>query len=288
MPELPEVECVRKSVEPLLVGKRVTRVEINRADVCESFVGNVTKIKRVKTSPATLLQGCEISQLIRHGKQIGVLSKQGPAFCVHLGMSGQFVDIQSVEHRARENAVQGKHIHVIWRLNDGGAVCFRDPRRFGGIWTYESEAALREHRFSTLGPDGLEVTGSHLHETAGQSQRSVKAALLDQSVVAGVGNIYADEALFLAKVLPQRMCAKLDTTKWDAIALAIRHVLNESIATGGSTLRDYVDAKGERGRNQETHAVYGRSGKPCVVCGSTLRRTTVAQRTTVWCETCQK
>lgn len=115
---------------------------------------------------------------------------------------------------------------------------------------------------------------------------AVKAALLDQSIVAGVGNIYADEALFVAKVSPLRKCTKLRSEEWNT-SHAIHQVLKQSIATGGSTLRDYVNAKGERGRNQETHAVYGRSNKPCLMCNAPLHRATIAQRTTVWCTNCQ-
>ncbi len=288
MPELPEVECVRRSVEPLLLNKRVARVEVRRSDVCECFAGSDEKIKSVKVTPARLLERCDITQLIRHGKQIGILTKQGPALCVHLGMSGQFADAKAIERRAKTDAVQGKHIHVVWRLSDASAVCFRDPRRFGGIWAYESESALREHRFASLGPDGLIVTGAQLQAAASKSHRAIKAVLLDQTVVAGVGNIYADEALFAAKVSPTRACTNITAAEWDTIARAIRHVLNESIATGGSTLRDYVNANGERGKNQETHAVYGRRGKPCVVCGSPLQHETLAQRTTVWCSKCQQ
>ncbi len=287
MPELPEVECVRKSVEPLLLGKHVQRVDIARPDICECFSGPINSLKSTKPTPAKLLQGLDITHLIRLGKQIGILTKQGPSLCVHLGMSGQLADSATIAERAKHNAIQGKHVHITWHLSDGNAVSFRDPRRFGGIWSYESETALREHRFSSLGPDGLKITGHQLQQAASHSQRAVKAALLDQSIIAGVGNIYADEALFVAKVSPLRKCIKITNEEWNTIAHAIHQVLKQSIATGGSTLRDYVNAKGERGRNQETHAVYGRSNKPCLMCNAPLHRATVAQRTTVWCATCQ-
>lgn len=287
MPELPEVECVRRSLEPLLVGAEVRRVEIARPDVCECHSFTITNSKTIQPTPARLLEGCHISTLIRHGKQIGVLTNQGPALCVHLGMSGQFADLAVIRLQAQSSPAHKKHIHIIWHLSTGAAVCFRDPRRFGGVWAYESESDLRNHRFAPLGPDALEITGDDLHARAGTSRRAVKAALLDQGIIAGVGNIYADEALFAAKVSPTRPCTDITTRAWNTIAQAIQNVLRKSIVAGGSTLRDYVDASGNPGTNQKSHAVYARAAKPCLRCRTPLTSDTIAQRTTVWCARCQ-
>jgi formamidopyrimidine-DNA glycosylase len=163
---------------------------------------------------------------------------------------------------------------------------FRDPRRFGGLWSFPSQDALQT-RWSTLGPDALSITTKQLAEAIANSRRHIKAALLDQAVLAGVGNIYADESLFLASIRPKRLAKALKASEIAALAAAIRQTLANSIATGGSTLRDYRDANGQAGSSQLTHAVYGRAGDLCIRCGSGLKSAQVSQRTTVWCPHCQ-
>ena len=278
MPELPEVETVRRALLPLLVGRRVARVELRREDV---VVGS-------RTGEA-LLEGATIRGIERRGKQMAIVGEARGVrrvLVVHLGMTGQLV------HHARAEALSSTtHVHALWTVErgarGGGVLMFRDPRRFGGLWTLEGEEALRL-RWALLGPDGLGVEAETLRERAGASRRSIKAALLDQWVVAGVGNIYADEALFLAGIRPRRMCARLSVREWMVLAGAVREVLARAIEHGGSTVRDYVGGTGEPGRAQLIHAVYGRAGEGCVRCGGVLRGGVVAQRTTVWCPVCQK
>ena len=284
MPELPEVERVRMSLRPHLMGRRVARAVLHRADICESFAQRRAGLVRVEASPAALLQGDEVAAMERHGKQLAIIGASGRVLSVHLGMSGQLLWLRVGQ------PLPATHVHAEWAIRDGkgaGTLVFRDPRRFGGLWTFDSVEAFRAARWAVLGPDALSVTAEQLGEGLAKSRRAIKAALLDQGVIAGVGNIYADEALFLAGLKPTRRAGSLKAPEVGRHAAAVREVLQRSIETGGSTLRDYVDADGAKGSAQEGHAVYGRGGEPCRACGGTLRQGVVAQRTTVWCPRCQ-
>lgn len=307
MPELPEVERVRRSVEAAVLGARVERVRLGRRDMLvmpgdpeggwsRASRDALSKPKRYRASD--LLAGGTIERVERHGKQLALVGEQpvgehagGEAVVlVHLGMTGQL--------RAMPNGTRspGDHVHMTWWLRSRageptGRLIFRDPRRFGGLWSLPTRAALAE-RWSELGPDALEITGSvlwsRLRARNDQPKRtSIKAALLDQRVLAGVGNIYADEACFRAGIDPRRQAGSLSRAQIDRLAREVRFVLARAVAAGGSTLRDYVDANGTAGEAQLLHAVYGRAGLACVVCGRPLSSDRVAQRATVWCPRCQ-
>ncbi|HYE60786.1 MAG TPA: bifunctional DNA-formamidopyrimidine glycosylase/DNA-(apurinic or apyrimidinic site) lyase [Phycisphaerales bacterium] len=287
MPELPEVERVRRTLEPHLVGRRLARGVLHRADICHSYQRTAKGITEKDTTPSDLLAGDTVHSLLRHGKQLAIIGESRRCITVHLGMSGQLL------WRPKGTELPATHVHAQWLVEarkgqPTGTLVFRDPRRFGGLWTFDSLASLREARWSKLGPDALEVTANHLIEALNRSKRPIKAALLDQEVIAGVGNIYADEALFLAGIKPQRLARRVKPEEHRRLVPALRTVLERSIASGGSTLRDYVDAEGRKGTAQQTHAVYGRGGEPCPQCGRTLRQGVVGGRTTVWCSRCQK
>lgn len=275
MPELPEVETVRRTLEPHLVGRRVARADLRRPDIL-----------RGDSSPAALLQGATIHALQRRGKQLAILASSRAAkpriLLVHLGMTGQLI-----HHAGKADPLSTTHVHALWTLSGGGTLLFRDPRRFGGLWSIPSVADL-EARWAALGPDGLVITGDRLAAAAGRSARAIKASLLDQAVVAGVGNIYADEALFRAGIRPRRASRLLTRHDFERLAVAIREVLHAAVEARGSSIRDYVDGSGFPGKAQLAHAVYGKGGLPCRVCGTRLRSAQVAQRTTVWCPTCQR
>ncbi len=304
MPELPEVERLRQSLLPHLLAARVINVLVHRADVCECFesLGNADEkigqmqLQSVAPSPECLLAGCRIKALYRHGKHLAIETQEGPSLCVHLGMSGQVL-VQEPTEIDREQALR-THTHVVWMLDQANIthgvgdqihkiMLFRDPRRFGGLWSYPSLELLRASRWSHLGPDALLVQGEELSRAIAGSKRAIKAALLDQSVLAGVGNIYADESLFRAGISPRRLALRLRPDACKRLAAMIRDVLRESIAAGGSSMRDYLDANGKAGTSQVTHRVYGRGGAPCLSCGTLLRSALIAQRTTVWCPKCQ-
>lgn len=278
MPELPEVECLRQTLLPHLLGQRVIAVQIHRADICECF--NAAR-KVVPARPAHLLKDDAIRAIVRKGKQLAISGASGSVLCVHLGMTGSLLVLPG------RPTPRAPHTHITWTLANGSVLEFRDPRRFGGLWTFPAAALLHKLRWNDLGPDGLEVTGDHLHAALGSSSRMVKAALLDQSIVAGVGNIYADEALFLAGITPRIRCSRLKGHHWQTLAQAIRGTLAAAITAGGSTIRDYRNADGAQGAAQAAHRVYGRARQPCLTCGRALQSGTIAQRTTVWCGSCQ-
>ncbi|MGI9013408.1 MAG: bifunctional DNA-formamidopyrimidine glycosylase/DNA-(apurinic or apyrimidinic site) lyase [Phycisphaerales bacterium] len=277
MPELPEVENVRRSLERLIVGRTVQRVRIGRADI-------VRRQDDCRSISQALLQGGRIAQIRRHGKQLAIICDDGRSMCVHLGMSGQLRVLGM-----GERLPDATHVHIAWLLDRGcGRMVFRDPRRFGGVWTFSSFDELQTARWSSLGPDALPLRAATLKRILAGSTRPIKAALLDQALVAGVGNIYADESLFRAGVLPGRPSASLDDVELARLATSIRNILRVAIGAGGSTLRNYVNPTGGRGSFvDDLAAVYGRGGQPCIVCGQPLQCGAVAQRTTVWCAQCQ-
>jgi formamidopyrimidine-DNA glycosylase len=164
---------------------------------------------------------------------------------------------------------------------------FRDARRFGGVWTCGSIEDLRARRWGSLGPDALTIDDTVLAERVRGIRRAIKAVVLDQSVVAGVGNIYADESLFGAGIHPQEIAGDLREAAIARLGAQIRGVLGAAVEAGGSTIRDFAGPDGASGSYQERHAVYGRAGEPCVRCGETLMGITVAQRTTTFCPRCQ-
>jgi formamidopyrimidine-DNA glycosylase len=281
LPELPEIEHLKRSLEPILVGAAVDRVILRRKDVAWVLGRRLKHPTRRE-----LLQDTTIVGLQRHGKNLALVGESGAVLCVHLGMSGQFRFVPFGERLAPSN-----HVHCLWHLrsNDvAGRLFFRDPRRFGGLWAAASLEQLFQNRWNGLGPDALTISGSSLASRIGSTRRTIKAALLDQAVLAGVGNIYADEALFRAGIHPCAAASKLPRENVDRLADAIGEVLCEAIHAGGSTIRNYVDAAGREGDFVSQHQVYGRAGQPCLRCGKPLVSANVAQRTTVFCDACQR
>lgn len=277
MPELPEVEHLRRGLIGPLVGRQVTDATLHRRDVLRNPGG----ARHGAARKQDLLSGETITTLTRHGKQL-LIEGDRRVLLVHLGMTGSLI------HRAQGAQLDRRdHVHATWRLDDGSRLVFRDPRRFGGLWAFTSLAAVTEGPWAALGPDALTIRTSVLHAKLQRSTRAVKAALLDQGVLAGVGNIYADEALFAAGLHPLRPARSLERQETRSLAEQIRRVLRSAIAHGGSTIRDYQDSDGRIGRYQQTHAVYGRAGQPCPRCCAPLQSTRVAQRQTVFCPHCQ-
>lgn len=276
MPELPEVETVRLGLAQI-VNVPIQRCRVNRRDV----VRDLTERRRGTLDLADLLQCDKISSTRRHGKQLALIGHAGRVVLIHLGMSGQLLVLAPGER------VEGGHAHVAWSFTDGRRLVFRDPRRFGGVWLLLDQAAL-DDRWSRLGVDGLSATGQVLNERLARSRRSVKAVLLDQQAIAGVGNIYADEGLFNACINPARLCSSLNTDDWARLAQSLQRVFRAGLQAGGSTLRDYRRPDGSSGQGSAGHLVYGRSGLPCTRCGQVLASGLLAQRTTVWCSRCQQ
>ena len=287
MPELPEVESVRLSLLPHLRGRVILDIDARRRDTV-TVVGPGAKERPLPTRNAALylLQGARVHTLRRHGKQLAILPEPGTherVLLVHLGMSGQLFSLAPGAHFPNPT-----HVHIVWKLDSGARLVFRDPRRFGGVWSLPGVDALNE-RWALLGPDALTIGPRQLAERLARTKRPTKSALLDQRVLAGVGNIYADESLFLARISPLSIASSLPRDAVTRLARAIRAVLGKAIQAGGSSLADdsYFDADGKRGAFQLAHAVYGRSGKLCPACRTPLRSAQINNRTTVWCPSCQ-
>lgn len=288
MPELPEVEHLRRSLDPWLVGAAFESVDIRRKGV-------VTLGEGSRPSPEAyaraLLVGTTIARTRRHGKQMAFIGADGRALVVQLGMTGSV----TVEAGREPRGVDARHRHVRWTVRRGGGgperelarVVFRDPRRFGGLRAYGSEAAL-DAAWSELGPDALTISDKAMAIALDRTTRAIKVALLDQALIAGVGNIYADEALFAAQIHPETPAREVTPTQSHALAAELRRILSHAVEAGGSTLRDYRDAFGQPGNAVQSHAAYGRADEPCLRCGSPLRGFTLGGRTTVCCERCQR
>lgn len=272
MPELPEVECIRRGLDAAILGERIVEVSVQREDVVKA-VGKSTQSRAQALGLNRTITGTS-----RHGKRLALLLSNDTCIEVRLGMSGLLL--------LGDDAIAvSAHAHVAWRLAGGRFLVFRDPRRFGGI-TCMTSAELHAS-WERLGPDALSVTNQGFQAAVSRTSRAIKAAIMDQACLAGVGNIYADEALFLAGVRPDRRADACSRDQLGAIAEAVRRVLSEAIIAGGSTIRDYARPDGSAGGFAHAHRVYGRSGLACTTCGTTLESGNIAQRTTVWCPRCQ-
>jgi len=262
MPELPEVETVVRSLRPAIVGRRILNAEFTGLRV---LIGSPRKT-------AGALAGRKVVAVERHGKFISIRLDRG-FLVVHLGMTGRLLI----------DGALSKWTHAIFTL-DRGSLVYEDPRQFGRIEYGEELPA----RVAALGPEPLEVTAAEFARRVKQRKSPVKAVLLNQAVVRGVGNIYADEALFRAGVHPKRIAASLRADRVGRIHAAVQEVLTEAIDRRGSSVSNYVDAEGCQGSFQTEHRVYQRTGEPCVKCGTPIRRILVAQRGTHYCPKCRK
>ena len=281
MPELPEIDHLKRSLDPVLPGAVVKGLVLSRPDIVRNIDHRRTPTRILRRK---LLLGQRIAELQRCGKELAILAESGRVLVVHLGMSGQLWHCPAGERLRRSD-----HVHCMWLLGPGrGRLVFRDPRRFGGLWGFETAKDLVETRWADRGPDALSVNHRTLLGRLGTTRRAIKPALLDQSVVAGIGNIYADEMLFEARINPLRRACELDSATVRRLADACRLTLRRAIRAGGSTIRDYVDGQGRAGGFVQLHQAYGRAGQPCLRCGSNLRGIRLAQRATVFCPRCQR
>lgn len=271
MPELPEVETTKRGISPHLVGQRVVRVVVRdrrlRWPVPEEL--------------AAIVEGETLQQISRRGKYLLLHFAHGTALW-HLGMSGSLRIVDA-------NAEPGKHDHVDWVFGNHVTLRFNDPRRFGALlWTDEpvQQHLLLHH----LGPEPLEheFDGAYLYQQSRRRTQAIKTWLMDAKVVVGVGNIYANEALFASGIRPLKPTHKLTRPKADLLASHIKRILAAAITRGGTTLRDFVGGDGKPGYFAQELNVYGRGGQACNTCGKKLIEKRVAQRATVYCSSCQK
>lgn len=272
MPELPEVETVVRGLARALQGKRLVRLDLARPDLRSAIPADL----------AHRIENRRIERLSRRAKYILVHFEGGGVLIVHLGMSGRLIIAAPGEAPPR-----AKHDHAVFRFEDGTELRFNDARRFG-LLDFAMEGQLAEHpRFRDLGPEplGNSFNGPALARLLKGKKTSIKAALLDQRVVSGLGNIYACEALYGASLSPRRLAGTVQGDRAERLAAAIRDVLTRAIAAGGSSLRDYVQASGELGYFQHHWAVYGKEGEPCPDCDcrAGIRRIVQGGRSTFYC-----
>lgn len=271
MPELPEVETTVRGLELVLKGRRLSRVEARRADLRRPFPVDLGQ----------RLTGARITSLGRRAKYGLVDTDRGDTLIFHLGMSG---------HWRVDPADIGKHDHLLLETEEGRRLSLRDPRRFGSIDLIPTEALPGWPAFAALGPEPLDgtISGQWLKARFAGRSAAVKLLLLDQRIVAGLGNIYACEALFRAGIDPRKAAGRVSRPKLDALAEAIPEVLEDAIRVGGSTLRDFAAPDGELGYFSKQFDVYDREGEPCRRGDGQVRRIVQGGRSTFFCPACQR
>lgn len=283
MPELPEVETVRNGMRPAMEGKVILRAEVRRPDLRWPFPENM----------AARLTGKMVSALRRRSKYILMDLDSGETLIIHLGMSGRILisdeELGSFHHSAE---IPQKHDHVIFHIEDGPRVTFNDARRFGAM-DLTSTIEIESHwLLRDIGPEplGNGFNEEYLEGTLRGRNTPMKTALLDQKIVAGLGNIYVSEALNRAGISPRRKAKNVSQNSISRLVPVIRDVLNEAIAAGGSSLRDYRQADGELGYFQHTFRAYDREGKPCQTggCDGKIARIVQSGRSTYYCPRCQR
>lgn len=297
MPELPEVETVMRGLERVLVGRTIARAETRRADLRFPFPDKF----------AEKLTGRTIERLERRAKYILAHLDDHSVWLSHLGMTGRFTVFAAGKpgknlaefyfQPGSKDAGQGKHDHVVITLTNGNTIVYTDPRRFG-IMDHFSTKEMAAHKLLVnigVEPLGDQLNAAYLAEQFRNKTAPLKAALLDQKYIAGLGNIYVCEALFRAGLSPKRRSSTLSrrgraTEKGEQLVTHIRNCLNEAILAGGSTLSDYADANGKEGSFQQRFDVYDRENEPChrAGCGGTIKRIVQSGRSTFYCPRCQK
>ena len=287
MPELPEVETVRRGLTPAMEGQRIARAEVRREGLRWPFPPNM----------AERLTGATVERLRRRSKYILADLDTGETLLIHLGMSGRMTIsglaapfVPGQFHH--DHPMPQKHDHVVFEMDSGARITFNDPRRFGAMDLMTTASANSHPLLATLGPEplGNDFSADHLAARLAGRKGPIKALLLDQSNVAGLGNIYVSEALHRAHVHPEATGASLSRPQIEALSLQIVAVLSEAITAGGSSLRDYRQADGELGYFQHRFRVYDRDGAACPAqgCPGTIRRIVQSGRSTYYCPACQR
>lgn len=272
MPELPEVETVCRGLSSTILGGEIVSAENLRPNLRIPFPENFSE----------KLKGRKIKEIKRRAKYILITLDDDLCIIAHLGMSGQMIVYNNFQNDRK------KHDHAVFRFADGKEMVFNDPRRFGLI-TFAEDAASHK-LINKLGIEPLldEFTGSVLYNILQKRKSPVKNTIMDASLIVGVGNIYACEALFRSNVLPDRPSNKVKKQESEALCKNIKDVLNEAINSGGSTLKDYAQSSGESGYFQHSFKVYGREGESCVVCNNIIQRIKQSGRSSFFCPNCQR
>jgi formamidopyrimidine-DNA glycosylase len=271
MPELPEVETVVRDLRPALVGRRILTVRVGKRKLRRPWLPAWNRA----------VTGKRVEAIVRRGKWMRIDLFGGQTLVLHLGMTGQLTVADS-------NAPKPNHTHLVFTLDDGRELRFRDVRRFGSVDLFADRPAADRFLNDRLGPEPFDLAGDAFAAAVRSSIRCLKAILLDQAVVAGVGNIYADEACFRGGLHPARRGRTLSAAECNRLRAAIVEVLHAAIAGRGSTIRDYVGGSGLMGTYQGEFRVYGRAGEPCPTCATPIRMVRLAGRASHFCPACQK
>ena len=268
MPELPEVETTVRGLERVLLGQRIARIEPRRPDLRRPFPPDLGQ----------RLTGAAVTRLGRRGKYGLIETDRGDTLVFHLGMSGKW--------RVDPDAL-GPHDHLLIETDGGRRLALNDPRRFGSVDLVETKQLDRWPAIAALGVEPTEIGSADLHRRFRGRSAPIKSLLLDQRIVAGLGNIYACEALHRAGISPRRAAGRLSKARVERLVEATRDVIAEAIDAGGSTLRDYARPDGELGYFAARFRVYDREGMPCAACGASVRRIVQGGRSTFYCARCQ-
>lgn len=274
MPELPEVEQVVQDIRPHLVGQRIEQVDI--------FLERLIKTSSGKEF-ARILKNRQINAVERRGKYILICLEEGWILIVHLRMTGGLV------WHSLDGADE-KYERLRFSLSDGSVLSYSDSRTLGTLHLLPDHALGEIKGLASLGPEPLseEFSKAYLKSSTMDKKGSIKGLLLDQTVIAGLGNIYVDESLFRSGIRPERVAGSLKKKEIDLLHQEVQAVIFEAIHQGGTTFRDYRNGRGEQGEYQQRLKVYGRTGKPCVTCGQEIQKSRVAGRGTHYCDRCQK
>lgn len=294
MPELPEVESLKLSLEPFLLGKTITDVQINNAKIVTSKGTTRLASESKKKEFTSGLLNQTFIKIERRAKNLIFYFKSGKIILVHLKMTGQLVyqDDQSQVsggHPIHNLSLPGKHTHIIFTLNKG-ILYYNDVRQFGYVLYYPSQKDFDlENHFKDIGPEPFDqsFTAKYLLAKFKTKNLKLKSALMAQAIVTGLGNIYCDEVCFASGVLPTRSTKSITKKESQTLYQNINSILKNAISLGGSSISDYLLADGSRGNYAREHKVYGRGGQPCLVCQTILKTTKLGSRTTVYCRQCQ-
>ncbi len=308
MPELPEVESLRRGLEKVLVNRKIKSIIINSGKIVSGSGTIRTDSTTKKIEFIENIQNKKIVSVERRAKNIIITLDDKAVIIIHLKMTGQLVyepeknkcdgnrirnEITTGGHPIEESYKQSlphKHTHIVFEL-DIGTLYYNDVRKFGYVLYYNNiKTAIENNHFSKIGlePFDENFTAKYFTENIKKKNKSLKTVLLDQSVVVGCGNIYADEVCFASAILPSRNCKTLTDKECKALHKNIINILKKAIHLGGSSISDYLLADGSRGNYAREHKVYGRAGLMCTVCKTTLQKETISGRTTVYCTVCQK
>ncbi|MEM9668044.1 MAG: bifunctional DNA-formamidopyrimidine glycosylase/DNA-(apurinic or apyrimidinic site) lyase [Pseudomonadota bacterium] len=281
MPELPEVETVRRGLSPAMEGQRILQAEVRRPDLRFPFPPQFAK----------RIEGSTVEALGRKAKFLTAILSSGETLVMHLGMTGRFTINDAATATFKHNpGDDSKHDHVVLHLTDGITVTYNDPRRFGFMELWPTDTFHSYPRLKDLGPEPLSngFNADYLDGALQGKQTPIKAALLDQSVVAGLGNIYVCEALYRSGISPRRKASTIPGVRASRLAPAINAVISDAIDAGGSSISDFASANGTLGYFQHKFDVYDRENKVCRQCNNNVRRIVQSGRSTFYCNCCQR